>query len=86
MEADLGRRAPSEARLQLARRPLMIGVASSQAFLAASASLNVTYKDQNKNPKPPIKKKKKHQPQNPLQQDPKWFRKYLQIHILWIYQ
>lgn len=41
-EADLGRRAPSEARLQLARRPLMIGVASSHAFLAASASLNVT--------------------------------------------
>lgn len=40
--ADLGRRAPSEARLQLARRPLMIGVATSQAFLAASASLNVT--------------------------------------------
>jgi hypothetical protein len=41
---DLGRRAPSEARLQLARRPLIMGVASSQAFLAASASLNVTYK------------------------------------------
>jgi hypothetical protein len=34
--------APREARLQLARRPLMTGVASSHAFLAASASLNVT--------------------------------------------
>lgn len=42
-EAERGRRAPSEARLQLARRPLMIGVASAQAFLAASGSLNVTY-------------------------------------------
>lgn len=41
--ADLGRRAPSEARLQLARRPLITGVASSQAFFAASGSLNVTY-------------------------------------------
>jgi hypothetical protein len=28
--------------LQLARRPLMTGVPSSHAFLAASASLNVT--------------------------------------------
>lgn len=41
---DLGRLAPSEAKLQLALRPLMMGVASSQAFLAASGSLNVTYK------------------------------------------
>lgn len=41
-DEDLGRRAPSEARLQLARRPLIIGVGSSHAFLAASASLNVT--------------------------------------------
>ena len=47
MEEDLGRRAPREAKLQLALRPLMIGVASSQAFLAASASLNVTYKQHN---------------------------------------
>lgn len=35
--------APSEARLQFARRPLITGVASSHAFFAASASLNVTY-------------------------------------------
>lgn len=41
---DLGRLAPSEAKLQLALRLLMMGVASSQAFLAASGSLNVTYK------------------------------------------
>ena len=34
--------APREARLQLARRPLMTGVPSSHAFFAASASLNVT--------------------------------------------
>jgi hypothetical protein len=39
---DLGRRAPREARLQLARRPLMMGAASSQALFAAPASLNVT--------------------------------------------
>lgn len=43
MEVDLGRRAPREAKLQLALRPLITGVASSQAFLAASGSLNVTY-------------------------------------------
>ena len=42
MGEDLGRRAPKEAILQLARRPLMITVGSSQAFFAASASLNVT--------------------------------------------
>jgi hypothetical protein len=35
--------APSEAKLQFARRPLITGVASPHAFLAASASLNVTY-------------------------------------------
>lgn len=41
--AGLGwRLAPREARLQLARRPLMIGEESSQAFLAASGSLKVT--------------------------------------------
>lgn len=44
MVGDLRRRPPREARLQLARRPLMIGVESSQALLAASASLKVTYK------------------------------------------
>lgn len=43
LEEGLGRLAPKEARLQLARRPLIIGVASSQAAFAASASLNVTY-------------------------------------------
>lgn len=42
MGEDLGRRAPREAILQLARRPLMITVGSSQAFFAESASLNVT--------------------------------------------
>lgn len=36
------RRAPRDARLQLARRPLIMGVASSHAFLADSASLKVT--------------------------------------------
>ena len=40
---DLRRRPPREARLQLAPRPLMIGVESSQALFAASASLKVTY-------------------------------------------
>lgn len=53
VEEDLGRRAPKKARLQLARRPLMTRVAeSSQAFLAASASLKVTFfhhKNQNIN-------------------------------------
>lgn len=45
------RRAPSEARLQLARRPLITGEGSSQAFFADSASLNVTCKEtQNPNP------------------------------------
>lgn len=43
--ADIERLAPRAARLQLARRPFMIGAASSQAFLAASASLKVTYID-----------------------------------------
>ena len=43
MVGDLRRRPPREARLQLARRPLMIGVESSQALVAASASLKVTY-------------------------------------------
>lgn len=43
LEEGLGRLAPKEARLQLARRPLIIGVASSQAAFAAAASLNVTY-------------------------------------------
>lgn len=38
----LGRRAPSEAKLQLARRPLITGIGSSQAFFAVSGSLNVT--------------------------------------------
>lgn len=42
MDEDRGRRAPSEARLQLARRPFITGVGSSHAFFAASASLNVT--------------------------------------------
>ena len=44
LEEDLGRRAPRQARLQFARRPLITRVAeSSQAFLAASASLKVTF-------------------------------------------
>lgn len=43
MVGDLRRRPPRQARLQLARRPLMIGIESSQALFAASASLKVTY-------------------------------------------
>lgn len=44
MEGDFGRRAPKKARLQFALRPLITRAAeSSQAFLAASASLNVTF-------------------------------------------
>ena len=39
----LARRAPRDAKLQFACRPLITGAGSSQAFLAASASLNVTY-------------------------------------------